>query len=538
MRAAKDVEQLIDSQNLRLLIANKNSPTQVVLSGLLAEIEKAEKVLTGRGIRHKRLAVSAAFHSALVAEAQHPFAASLSAIALQPGAIPVLLILRRKRIPPMQRLRWALLAAQLAKPVEFVAEIEAMHAAGVRTFIEVGPGGKLSGLVKAILGEREHVAVALDASAGKRSGIADLAASLAQIAACGHRFDLSRWDAEFAARNANAPAVKKPAMSVRLSGANYVKPRAAAAPRPKVVAALAAAVVPAPIPLPSPVKPSEPQHKGRPALNPQNSNMPSNSLPAATALPQALQATQQSILMLQKMQEQTAQLHQQYLHGQEMAQQTIHQLIEQQMRLLSGASGVAMPVHAPVARPQSHAPVVQTPVVETPVVSRPTSNGTAHVNGSASKPRPAVIAVAPVVVAEKEDTLKRELLGAQTVLLEVVAEKTGYPVEMLELDMSLDTDLGIDSIKRVEILSALQTRMPEAPVVKPEDLGRLQTLRQIVAFLGAGVGVGKAVVEKEDTLKRELPAAQTVLLEVVAEKTGYPVEMLELDMSLDTDLGI
>ena len=55
--------------------------------------------------------------------------------------------------------------------------------------------------------------------------------------------------------------------------------------------------------------------------------------------------------------------------------------------------------------------------------------------------------------------------------------------------MSLDSDLGIDSIKRVEILSALQGRLPDAPVVKPEDLGALQTLRQIVAFLGGAGGV-------------------------------------------------
>ena len=42
----------------------------------------------------------------------------------------------------------------------------------------------------------------------------------------------------------------------------------------------------------------------------------------------------------------------------------------------------------------------------------------------------------------------------------MIAEKTGYPTEMLELDMALDADLGIDSIKRVEILSALQERLP------------------------------------------------------------------------------
>src|SRR5687767_2296310 len=56
---------------------------------------------------------------------------------------------------------------------------------------------------------------------------------------------------------------------------------------------------------------------------------------------------------------------------------------------------------------------------------------------------------------------------------------------MLGLDMALDADLGIDSIKRVEILSALQERIPDAPAVKPEHLGTLHTLRDIASFLAA-----------------------------------------------------
>src|SRR5262249_59559902 len=72
----------------------------------------------------------------------------------------------------------------------------------------------------------------------------------------------------------------------------------------------------------------------------------------------------------------------------------------------------------------------------------------------------------------------------ESVLLDVIAEKTGYPAEMLQLDMTLDADLGIDSIKRVEILSALQDRLPNAPAVKPEQLGTLHTLRDIASFLG------------------------------------------------------
>ena len=58
----------------------------------------------------------------------------------------------------------------------------------------------------------------------------------------------------------------------------------------------------------------------------------------------------------------------------------------------------------------------------------------------------------------------------------VVSDKTGYPVEMLEPDMGMDSDLGIDSIKRVEILSALQERLPGSPVIGPDQLGSLRTL--------------------------------------------------------------
>src|SRR5262249_35812769 len=132
-------------------------------------------------------------------------------------------------------------------------------------------------------------------------------------------------------------------------------------------------------------------------------------------------------------------------------------------------------------------------------------------------------------------------------LIGVVAEKTGYPDEALDLDLQLDADLGIDSIKRVEILSALQERFPELPAPKPERLGSYRTLRSIAQFMGSppgerptapGIdqdggrpGAIRHATDQADTLAR-------VLLESVAEKTGYPAEILELDMRLDADLGI
>ena len=104
---------------------------------------------------------------------------------------------------------------------------------------------------------------------------------------------------------------------------------------------------------------------------------------------------------------------------------------------------------------------------------------------------------------------KTERIDRDTVshaLLAVIAEKTGYPVEMLELDMALDSDLGIDSIKRVEILSALQERLPGAPAIKPEHLGTLQTVSQIVDFLASVSGVPTTAATIETTAA-ETPSA-------------------------------
>ncbi len=91
-----------------------------------------------------------------------------------------------------------------------------------------------------------------------------------------------------------------------------------------------------------------------------------------------------------------------------------------------------------------------------------------------SQPTPAVTeTVAPTV---SESPLNQALL-------EVVSDKTGYPPEMLELEMDLEADLGIDSIKRVEIMGALQESFPQLPKLSPEELAEKLTLAQIVQYL-------------------------------------------------------
>ena len=70
-------------------------------------------------------------------------------------------------------------------------------------------------------------------------------------------------------------------------------------------------------------------------------------------------------------------------------------------------------------------------------------------------------------------------------LLSVVSDRTGYPSEMLTMDMELESDLGIDSIKRVEILSAMQDLVPELPEVDLAVMASLSTLGEIVDYLTA-----------------------------------------------------
>ena len=67
-------------------------------------------------------------------------------------------------------------------------------------------------------------------------------------------------------------------------------------------------------------------------------------------------------------------------------------------------------------------------------------------------------------------------------MLTMVADKTGYPTEMLQLSMNMEADLGIDSIKKVEIMGAIQEKYPKIQL-DPEELITLQTLEEVAQYL-------------------------------------------------------
>jgi len=499
-----EVEKLLAEESLDLVLANRNTPEQGVLSGATAEIAKAVKLLEARGLRYKELTVAAAFHSPLVAAASAPFAEALTDTDFQTGRTEVFANSSGQAYPASADDARQLLSTQLASPVEFVSEIECLYVSGIRTFVEVGPGARLTGMVKAILAGREHQALALDSSGGQRSAIHDLARTLSQLAVLGYGIDLSRWDGDYASERSRV--MKKKGMVVPLCGANYFNlpaKRPARAPQtlpPAATVPLSAAAVPL-------------------AASPTTSTMA--AAPAPAALQDALRLTQQSMQALQSLQEQTSRLHQQFLSGQEAATRSFLTLIEQQRHMLYGGAPAAV--------------VAQVASVTAPVVA--SVDGKHENSGTYNAPASHESHVLPVLTTPHVSTTTSSD-RVNTVLLGIVAEKTGYPLEMLELDMALDADLGIDSIKRVEILSALHEQLPEAPAIRPEHLGTLQTLGQIIDHLLAGLGPVTATTSAAPSLAPESEFVAQTLLAVIAEKTGYPLEMLELDMALDADLGI
>ncbi|MEE2888761.1 MAG: beta-ketoacyl synthase N-terminal-like domain-containing protein, partial [Planctomycetota bacterium] len=170
-------------------------------------------------------------------------------------------------------------------------------------------------------------------------------------------------------------------------------------------------VVPRELKPPRPARP--PAVSVQPVPTEPRQDLPASPRPAAPTahegmVSDALRANQESLEALAKLQQQTAELHRRFLENQEQAARNLEQLLaRQQSGFGTGQLGDAFTPASPLSVPKVATPVPMT-----------------------------------------ED--------ATPVLLDVVAEKTGYPVDMLELSMGLDSDLGIDSIKRVEILSALQ----------------------------------------------------------------------------------
>jgi malonyl CoA-acyl carrier protein transacylase len=125
-------------------IANDNAPDQLVLSGSLDALDRAEAELKERGVRSKRLPVAGAFHSPLMEPAVEPFRQVVQAVEIRAPRVPVISCVTAQPFDDVP----ALLVRALTEPVRWLEVVRALDARGVGDFVETGPGQVLTNLVR------------------------------------------------------------------------------------------------------------------------------------------------------------------------------------------------------------------------------------------------------------------------------------------------------------------------------------------------------------------------------------------------------
>lgn len=559
-----------------VVLANLNAPAQTVISGTRAGVAAAVERFTARETRAKLLPVSCAFHSPVVAGARDQLAGVVAGTRFAKPHLQVYSNMTGTAYPTATKAMRALLADHLVSPVKFVDQIRAMYEAGARVFIEVGPRNVLCGLADAILGDRPHACIATDQSG--RPGLLQLQHALGQMVAQGVPLSLDRLFQGRGARRFDVRAMDERTGRVELPAATwlvnggYARPitqeRRAMAPvaltvdysdlqegaLPAFTLTTAGAVdtaaakgfaasemeeymadslkngsggVPGFEPLASvQPEPQAPNGHGHGAVGSNGAGAASLVQPgpgwAPAAHSQSLAAEvpmyvdEMSIAVMQFQQVMTQFLETQRAvmaayFGQSatlgsMPLPVTPPSYAPPMYLAPAPSYVPAPIQATPApmppAPASAAPaagaalpqfIPAAPVATPPAPSLPSVQATAAPAPAAPTPAPTAVATAtpapviekaaPPVAAPAPETPAFDEAELTRRLLAIVGERTGYPTEMLDLDLDLEADLGIDSIKRVEIVGSLRRAVGAKgiPDGAMEKLSGVKTLRAVIS---------------------------------------------------------
>ncbi|MEO5762892.1 MAG: beta-ketoacyl synthase N-terminal-like domain-containing protein, partial [Vicinamibacteria bacterium] len=215
----KTVAELQSQIREPVVIANRNSKKQVVIAGPTEAVDEAAATLKAQGFKGTRLPVATAFHSSVVAGSVEPFAQFLKNQPITVPTKPAYANTTAQRYTGGEDGIRANLASQIASPVRFSEEIETMYADGVRTFVEVGPGAVLTGLVKDTLLDQPHLAIATDRRGA--NGAASFLQAIGTLVAHGFEVKLEKL---FEGTRVEARKEAPKPHAIMLSGANYAKP--------------------------------------------------------------------------------------------------------------------------------------------------------------------------------------------------------------------------------------------------------------------------------------------------------------------------
>jgi acyl transferase domain-containing protein/NAD(P)H-dependent flavin oxidoreductase YrpB (nitropropane dioxygenase family) len=456
-------------------VANLNAPNQTVISGTKAGIEQASALFETAGLTVRALAVSCAFHSPLIAAARDRLAEMLSLVKFSPARFPVFSNSSGAPYPSQPTEIVELLSNHLVSVVDFAGGVQAMYEAGARIFVESGPRNALTGLVTQILKDRPHIAVALDDPA--RSELLQLQHVLGQLAAFGVPVQLDRLYRNRKARELNLASLVEDTREPPLAPTAWLvtggRARPASDPKPASAAKKSAAS-------------ESVATDALPERSPDSEGRISDSVS-----PLASNANGDFAL----------------LQFQQVMAKILDTQREVMLAYLHSSNGV---------RP--HLDLVTDHDEDT---QKSVSDVFADASGlSASEP---IVSVpSPLQPSQNAQDLT---VGER--FLEIVSERTGYPIEVLVLDQKIEADLGIDSLKISEILAAFQQSCAseDRPLIRKsmEDLAKARTLRAMIGLLD------QALNKKTEAGSRP-NRAQSSDTDEVPQPCSLPVECLSSDL--------
>jgi len=511
-----------------VVVANHNAPKQTIIAGAGPALEAAIEEFKKAGMRVRLLPVACAFHSPIVAPAQGKLAEFLSSMELRE---PSVVVFSNTTAAPHSHDPGAI-AAQLVEhviqPVRFAEEVEALYGAGARIFVEVGPRNVLCGLTDQILGDRPHLAVAADQPG--RPGLVHLLHTLGRLATEGVPVQLDRLFVGTAVSLldlSNLPtqaAQERFGAGIWLLNGGRARP-ATAGVRPAPGATEMAAVPPA-IPEGQPPSASTASAHTPAAAQPSKGATARPPVTTPTATRPEFPAQHREIAATPAPASTTNggddadQVMSQF-------QQMMHRFLDTQQSVMlaylrsrgnGGSANIAASEHQlqagqsafPQASPPKprEAPSWTGPAQALAPGSSPTAARAAHPVEAPSPPLQAVATTEGRLLPTKEELTSR--------LLQVVSERTGYPPEMLDLDLDLEADLGIDSIKRIEILGNFQHlyASPGSLVSEKEmeKLTTIRTLRGIIEWLAKSSMFASSIQPAADdpAVAREIGSAAPV----------------------------
>ena len=535
-------------------IANENSSAQTVASGSVEGITELEARLTEKGIKSVRLKVSGAFHSPYMKEASEAFRAYLDGVAFAGTADRVYANATGGKYTADIA---DLLEKQLLNPVLFRTAAEQAYADGSRIFVEVGNGKVLTGLLKDCLAGKDHTAVALCPEKDKNSA-EQLEFAMAQLAVLG----VSVKDDPYRAPHDEDLIPKKSKTTYTVKMKSFLLPQHKKAmddallPDQRIIDIMKKAQEPKTV-----IKEVE-VVKEVEVIKEVVKPMETKSAPVAGAY-SANAEVFSKFMDVQTHQMQAASDMLSKVSAEKEKENVLNCVTlfqNNSMRALEAYFGnamntpmtVAAPVVAPTVAPAPKAEIY-VPKTEEPVVAPPAPQ---KVSAPVEEPIPVEATEPKTDVVETAEKTAKPTTDMYALITEAIADKTGYPTDMIDEDMELEADLGIDSIKRVEILSMVNSSLGGIFTKENvEELSGISRISEMVAYLNSlsdSAPSEKAEIssepkqDAEPTLSVEAEPATAVpngklneiILSAIADKTGYPEDMIDNDMELEADLGI